>query len=139
MQKNVFLANRKTLLVVDDDDKILGLVAQLMVDCGHNVMTASSGLKAIQESRDFKGDIDLLLSDFQMPKMSGVDLATTLTLERPNIKVLLMSGFSGGTLILNEGWHFLAKPFVNSQLSALVAGLLSQEKKFKTSDVSHLS
>jgi hypothetical protein len=44
--------------------------------------------------------------------MSGVDLATAMTIERPQLKVLLMSGFPEGMLVLNEGWHFLAKPFV---------------------------
>ncbi len=41
-----------------------------------------------------------------------MDLATQITLARPKIQVLLMSGFPGGMLVLNEGWHFLAKPFV---------------------------
>jgi len=44
--------------------------------------------------------------------VSGVDLATAMTIERPQLKVLLMSGFPGWMLVLNEGWHFLAKPFV---------------------------
>jgi FixJ family two-component response regulator len=58
-----------------------------------------------------------------MPGMSGVDLATRLSHERPGIKVLLMSGCAEGMLVLNEGWHFLAKPFIASQLCALIAGL----------------
>jgi DNA-binding response OmpR family regulator len=59
-----------------------------------------------------------------MPVMSGIDLATELSLERPQLKVLMMSGFTGGMLILNEGWHFLAKPFIPSQLRALIVGLI---------------
>ena len=65
--------------------------------------------------------------------MSGVDLATAMTIERPKLKVLLMSGFPEGMLVLNEGWHFLAKPFINSQLRALVVGLVSPEKESKFS------
>jgi CheY-like chemotaxis protein len=121
-------AIRSTILVVDDDPLILATVSQLLVD-QYTVLSATSGDQALQRSRDFKGQIALLLSDFQMPKMSGVDLATTMSLERPDLKVLLMSGFAGGTLILNEGWHFLAKPFVSSRLRALVAGLISPGKK----------
>jgi len=56
-----------------------------------------------------------------------------MTLDRPKLKVLLMSGFPDGMLVLNEGWHFLAKPFVNSQLSALVAGLVCPERRTKFS------
>jgi hypothetical protein len=56
--------------------------------------------------------------------MSGIDLATIMTADRPELKVLPMSGFPGGMPVLNEGWHFLAKPFVSSQLRALVTGLI---------------
>ena len=85
----------------------------------------------MQQSRDYKAEIHLLLSDFQMPGMSGIDLATALTIERQKIKVLMMSGFTEGMLVLNEGWHFLPKPFVPSQLLALISGLVSPEKKSK--------
>ena len=47
-----------------------------------------------------------------------------MTLDRPALKVLLMSGFTGGMLVLNEGWHFL-KPFITSQLLTLVSGCLA--------------
>ncbi len=45
----------------------------------------------------------------------------------------MMSGFTGGMLVLNEGWHFLAKPFVPSQLYALILGLVSPESGSKFS------
>jgi DNA-binding NtrC family response regulator len=63
-----------------------------------------------------------------MPGVSGIELATRMTLERPKLKVLLMSGFTEGMLVLNEGWHFLAKPFINSQLRALIVGLVSPDR-----------
>jgi two-component system cell cycle sensor histidine kinase/response regulator CckA len=125
--------NKKTVLVVDDDPSILAVVSELLGDDTYNILTSSTGAQALQRSRDFKGVIDLLLSDFQMPGMSGVDLATSMTLERPHLKVLLMSGFPAGMLVLNEGWHFLAKPFIASQLRALVMGLVSPDKKSKFS------
>jgi DNA-binding NtrC family response regulator len=63
-----------------------------------------------------------------MPQMTGIELATAMTAERPELKVLLMSGFDGGMLVLNEGWHFLPKPFIPSQLRALISGLASPDK-----------
>jgi hypothetical protein len=57
-----------------------------------------------------------------------------MTQERGEIKVLLMSGFTDGMLILNEGWHFLTKPFIASQLRALVSGLISPDKKSRFAD-----
>jgi two-component system, cell cycle response regulator CpdR len=128
------ISPKKTILVVDDDAKVLNVVSRLFVDDDYNVLIASTGSRGLEQSRDFKGEISLLLSDFQMPGgMSGVDLATAMTMERPKLKVLLMSGFPEGMLVLNEGWHFLAKPFINSQLRALVVGLVSPEKESKFS------
>ena len=69
-----------------------------------------------------------------MPGMSGIELGTQLTLERRQLKVLLMSGFPEGMLVLNEGWHFLAKPFIVSQLRALVAGLVSPDRPSRYSN-----
>jgi two-component system cell cycle response regulator CpdR len=118
---------RKTILVVDDDPTILALVSELLV-AQYNVLTSITSSSALQQSRDHKGDIDLLLSDFQMRGLAPMDLATEMTIERPKLKVLLMSDFPGGMLILNEGWHFLMKPFIPSQLRTLISGLLSPDK-----------
>ena len=126
--------NQKTVLVVDDDPNILNSVCALLADSNYNVLRAGGGAEAFQQSKDYKGEINLLLSDFQMAGMSGVDLATKMTCERPQLKVLLMSGFTEGMLVLNEGWHFLAKPFINSQLRALIAGLVSPERDSKFSE-----
>jgi two-component system cell cycle sensor histidine kinase/response regulator CckA len=119
----------KTVLIVDDDPQIIAVVSALLAESGYNVLTAATGSKALQQSREYPGEIHLLLSDFQMPGMSGIDLGTVMTMERPNLKVLMMSGFDGGMLVLNEGWHFLAKPFIASQLRALILGLVYPDRK----------
>ncbi len=124
------LQNQKTLLVVDDDPIVLNVVSAALADDYH-ILRASSGLEAVEKSNDSQSEIHLLLSDFQMPGMTGVELAIKITAQRPTIKVLLMSGFSGGMLVLNEGWHFLPKPFIPSQLRALIAGLVSPDKPSK--------
>jgi DNA-binding response OmpR family regulator len=115
---------QRTILVVDDDPTILKFVSGFLVDAEYHILTADSGAVALQQSRDYKGEIDLLLSDFQLPAMSGIELAARMRSDRPQLKVLMMSGFTGGMLVLNEGWHFLAKPFVPSQLRALIPGLI---------------
>jgi len=121
--------DQKTVLVVDDDAVVLKFVSALLSDGGYNVLTATCGLGALQQSKECNGEIHLLLSDFQMPVMNGIELATQMSIDRPQLKVLLMSGFTEGMLVLNEGWHFLAKPFIPSQLRALVSGLLFPEKR----------
>jgi DNA-binding NtrC family response regulator len=125
--------NKKTILVVDDDAHILAVVSGLLGETDYTILTAANGAEGLEQSRRFEGEIHLPLSDFQMPGMSGVELATAMTIERPDLKVLMMSGFPGGMLVLNEGWHFLAKPFVASQLRALVVGLVFPDKKSKFS------
>jgi DNA-binding NtrC family response regulator len=118
----------RTILVVDDDPAVLTFVSGFLA-AQYNVLIAHSGIDAVQLSKDFKEEIHLLLSDFSMAGMSGIDVATQITLQRPTIKVLLMSGFTGGMLVLNEGWHFLAKPFIPSQLRTLISGLISPDQK----------
>jgi len=128
---------KKTILVVDDEAAIVSAVSEIFAgaDGKYDILTANTGSAGLQRSREFKGEIDLLLSDFQMPgEMSGVDLAIAITVDRPQLKVLLMSGFPDGMLVLNEGWHFLRKPFMASQLRAMVTGLVSPDKKSRFSN-----
>src|SRR5690349_11460987 len=106
--------NQKTVLVVDDDAALLKVVTSILTR-DYNVLRASSGQEALQLSRNYNPEIHLLLSDFEIPEMNGIALAAQISLERPQIKVLLMSGFTDGMLIMNEGWHFLSKPFIASQ------------------------
>ena len=123
---------QKTILVVDDQPELLRAVSGFLSATNEFVvLTATSGDDGLARSRAYMGDIALLLSDFQMPGMNGMELATAITLERPDIRVLLMSGFPAGMLVLNEGWHFLAKPFIPSQLRALVVGLVYPDRKSK--------
>jgi two-component system, cell cycle sensor histidine kinase and response regulator CckA len=122
----------KTILVVDDDPQTLEIVSGFLRG-QYNVLTANGGNQALQRSKDCKDAIDLLLTDFSMAGMTGIELATKITLARPTIKVLLMSGFTGGMLVLNEGWHFLPKPFISSQLKTLIVGLLSPDLKSRFS------
>jgi DNA-binding NtrC family response regulator len=122
--------HKKNILVVDDDPMLLKSVCGFLSD-DYNVLSAGSGHQALQESKTFESEIHLLLSDFQMEGMTGIELATQITAARPKIKVLLMSGYPAGMLVLNEGWHFLPKPFISSQLLALVVGLVSPDKASK--------
>jgi CheY-like chemotaxis protein len=137
MSKGAFLAEiiephaKKTVLVVDDDPTILALTSGFLAE-NYNVLTAANGKEALQMMKDYQGELDLLLSDFEMPGMSGIELATQLAAKRPQMKILLMSGFPGGTLVLNEGWHFMPKPFVPSQMRLLIQGLISPEPRFST-------
>jgi DNA-binding NtrC family response regulator len=130
MKKLTKRQDKKTVLVVDNDVTVVRFVTGIL-EADYNILTAANGAQGLRRSTDFKSDIHILLSAFEMPGLTGIDLATKLTATRPGIKVLLMSGFSGGMLVLNEGWHFLPKPFVSSQLRALVVGMAVPNEKSK--------
>jgi two-component system, cell cycle sensor histidine kinase and response regulator CckA len=124
-----FQKDTKTILVVDDEAIILTLVSRMLDDSEYNILTASSGAQGLQRSRELRDEIHLLISDVKMPGMSGVELATTMTIERPQLKVLLISGFTDEGLELNDEWQFLSKPFAVPQLQALVLSLVSANRK----------
>jgi two-component system, cell cycle sensor histidine kinase and response regulator CckA len=123
-------STRKTVMVVDDEPSVLRFVSGLLSAANYNILTDGNGAEAIRQAAEYAGTIHLLLSDFQMPGITGIELATRICEDRPEMKVLLMSGFPGGMLVLNEGWHFLAKPFIPSQLRSIVTTVLNEVPPF---------
>lgn len=106
----------KTILFADDDGQLQKLVPTLLHRCGYQVIVASGGKDALQRAREFDGPIHLLLSDIEMPGMTGIELAIHLNQERPETRILLISGLPSGLPVLNDGWSFLPKPFVSNIL-----------------------
>jgi two-component system cell cycle sensor histidine kinase/response regulator CckA len=110
----------KTVFVVEDDPDVAKFICTVLRLNRYNVLSAEGAEEALRCSKAHRGEIHLLLSDLEMPRMNGLELARQLTLDRPEMPVLLMSGFNAGNLAVNEGWHFLPKPFRSSQLLAFV-------------------
>jgi two-component system cell cycle sensor histidine kinase/response regulator CckA len=90
----------ETILVVDDNDVILSVVVQLLERANFQVLSAGNGADAIELAKETKGRIDLLLSDVDMPLISGPDLGLTLKKTRPDLRVMLMSGGQDGNLLV---------------------------------------
>src|ERR1700679_868724 len=86
-----------TVLLVDDDASIRAIVSRDLKD-HYNVLIAGSGLEALRRSKDCAGEIHLLLTDFQLRGMDGIELATQIAVQRPEIKVLVMSGSTDGVI-----------------------------------------
>jgi two-component system, cell cycle sensor histidine kinase and response regulator CckA len=84
----------KTLrvMVVDDDQAVRDFVDRVLRDAGYRTMVAASGPEAIELAS--KQPIDLLLTDVNMPQMTGDELARRLRLDEPSLKVLYLTGFS---------------------------------------------
>ena len=115
----------ETILVVDDDEQVLQVVAAILKNADFRVLSANSGPNALKMAEEKKGKIDLLLSDVDMAPMSGPDLGEVLKKARPDMHVMLMSGGAGGNLlVLNYGWAFIQKPFVPVKLVKMVTEVL---------------
>jgi len=107
----------ETILVVEDEPVVLGIVRAILERSGFRILTAGSGAEAIQLESVTKETIHLLLSDVMMPDLSGPAVATILKKLRPEMRVMLMSGYpDGGMLFLNHGWHFIEKPFRGTEI-----------------------
>ena len=110
-----------TILVVDDEESMLLAVEAILLRGGYPLITARNAREALQKSRDFKGDIHLLLTDVMMPEVGGLTLAHQLVEERPNLRVLLMSGYTSTPSRL----PLLRKPFRLTQLLEQVSSVIA--------------
>jgi CheY-like chemotaxis protein len=99
--------NSPVVLFVDDDAALRGLIQLILGREGYTVFTAADPDDALAFSRSNQGPIHLLFTDFEMPRMNGVELARHFLRERPDARILLTSG-SGLT---HPRLPFLPKPF----------------------------
>jgi CheY-like chemotaxis protein len=120
----------ETVLVVEDEEGVRKLVGSVLELSGYRVLEADSGEAAMEVSSTHEGEIQLLVTDVVMPKMSGRDLAQALVLLRPNIKVLFLSGYADRAVIehgiLDTGAAFMQKPFTPDALARKVREVLDK-------------
>jgi PAS domain S-box-containing protein len=109
----------ETILVVDDNAQVRGLVVELLKSSGYCVIEASSGREALLAAGRSSGPIHLLLTDIQMPEGTGVELAERLRPLRPGMRVLYMSGAAG-----ESASPRIAKPFDRASLTVKVREVL---------------
>jgi DNA-binding NarL/FixJ family response regulator len=135
-----------TVLVVDDERMVRGLVREILAAQGYEVLQAESGPAALALLEDAAKGIDLLLTDVVMPDMNGRELAEQATALRPQLRVLFMSGFTDDA-ILRHGVSrsdvaFIAKPFTPAALISKITATLAADPtpppKLPSSDLSSL-
>ncbi len=125
-----------TVLLVDDEVEIRNMVSDFLRMQGHTVLAAGDAEQAISASNLHNGTIDLLITDVVMPHTDGFELALQLRKQRPEMPVLVISGFTGGALAkrgrdLGEV-PFLSKPFSLRQLEASLKDILGPAAKIET-------
>jgi len=112
---------KETILVVEDEGAVRGLIRTVLMRAGYEVLVANGGDEAVRLSESHTGHIHLLLTDMVMPGTRGDDLARRLAASRPNLHVLLMSGYTDQTVgELAAEVAFLQKPFTPSALAQAV-------------------
>jgi DNA-binding response OmpR family regulator len=113
------------ILLVDDDLGVQFYAWTYFQEAGFVVLTADDGRAALDLSRNYPGVIDLLLSDVDMPRMDGLELYRHIAAQRPEIKVLMMSGdLLAMERVAMKGLSVLKKPFTLTALWRSVEELL---------------
>jgi CheY-like chemotaxis protein len=85
---------RKTVFVVDDEDLIRELCVEWLELLGYETLTAADGAEAVHVFREKMNEIDMVLLDFVMPSMNGAEVFDELIRIRPDVKVILGSGYT---------------------------------------------
>jgi CheY-like chemotaxis protein len=112
---------RLVILVADDEKLVRDFIAHTLELSGHCVLTAADGEEALEISRRFPGAIHLLITDVMMPRLDGLLLRQKILLERPEVKVLLISGTLEQGI---ESVPFLQKPFQAGDLKRRIQQLV---------------
>ncbi|MCM8737052.1 response regulator [Azospirillum sp. A1-3] len=113
------------VLVVDDDALIAMSTVDMLADLGHTVLEAGSGVEALELLRSGQA-VDLLLTDYAMPGMTGVELAQAARTMAPDLPVLLATGYADLPEGVVADLPRLAKPYTQHQLAVATAKLLAE-------------
>src|SRR2546426_3563657 len=121
----------ETLLLVEDEAAVRQSAREFLTLNGYTVLEAKNGEDALYIARDYLGPIDLMITDVVMPHLGGAKLAGQLATERPNMKVLFVSGYAENTVLrhgaIDVTNSFLQKPFSLKALARKIREVLQTE------------
>ena len=119
----------ETILLVEDEEAVRELIHTVLTEHGYDVIAARDPEHAVKLATGYAREIHMLLTDVIMPGMSGRELANEVSLKRPGIRVLFMSGYTDNVIttggMLEKGLAFLQKPFSPSTLAQKVREVLT--------------
>ncbi len=125
-------AGTEHILVVEDDPVVRNLSKTALERAGYRITEAKSAEEAEQLFDAAGGTFDLLFSDVILPAKNGADLAATILEKKPDLPVLLCSGYSGDRIanagIESKGFHFLEKPFTIMHLIQTIHHILAEKR-----------
>jgi len=119
----------QTILLAEDDDMVRSFVCSVLRGHGYRVLVADNGVEALRLARQVGAyGIDLVLTDLDMPALTGIQLVRCLRQLRPGLKILYMTGRRGGLLDrLRDDGMVIEKPFAYSTLVHGVEACLAEE------------
>ena len=127
------LQGTETLLLVEDNENLRTLAENVLRQNGYHVLSAVDGVHALERSDQYEGRIDMLITDVIMPRMGGKELSNKLSLKRPHIQVLFMSGYTDNTIvqngILDEKTAYLQKPCSPETLMTKIREILEANQE----------
>jgi CheY-like chemotaxis protein len=103
-------------MIVDDDPEVRLIIAEFLDDFGYDVLQANGGAEALHQL-ERTPDLQMIITDIRMPEMSGIELADAATKSRPDLKIILISGYFVAQQVDRR---FLRKPFRMKELEAAV-------------------
>ncbi len=113
---------QKIALVVDDEPLVRHLICSVLGNLGWRTLEAEDGAQALLLEAD--EDIDLLITDYEIPRLKGIAVADALRGRLPDLRVVVVSGLASvGQMASGRGYRFLAKPFDTGQLASLITSL----------------
>jgi two-component system, cell cycle sensor histidine kinase and response regulator CckA len=122
-------ATSATILLVEDEAAVQALVRRVLEKKGYHVLVSSNAEEALRQAQGHNGPIHLLLTDVVLPDLNGREVSDRITMLRPGIRSVFMSGYTEDEVIrrgvLGEGIHFIQKPFTPSALTEVVGQVLA--------------
>ncbi|MGD9274167.1 MAG: hybrid sensor histidine kinase/response regulator, partial [Desulfobacterales bacterium] len=115
------MENSGTILVIEDEEMVMDVTCAMLQNLGFRVLAARSGEEALRIAGSHNGQIDLALLDIILPDMGGKDIYPRLLASRPNLRVIVCSGYAlngPAQEILKQGAQgFIQKPYTMAALS----------------------
>ena len=126
--------SQKLCLIVDDEQSIRTYITVVLQGGGFLTLEAENGIQALELVRELGSDLDLLVSDIQMPQMDGITLACALRAEFPSVPLILVSGYAElSQANLDAEFEFVQKPFSPATLLTIVEKMM-RAKRSASSD-----
>lgn len=125
--------NKKHILLVEDQDNVREMIVKMLERLGYQVSSAVAGMEGLDMIRENHEAYDLVITDFNMPKMTGLEMAHQVYVDLPDVKFVLLSGFGMQKMIdLIEGYpafkEVLHKPVSKNTLKEVIESVIGSDK-----------